>query len=492
MAQKKVADAFKAELDRVKHQIPTLIGATHDILDVTFDLTHVGKQFAIGIKELVDPLVLDGSMGQEYADTIVSETYIKKIAKKTFDNIRRTKKVAGDRKTYRVPIFVAKNYGGPGSHTGAYLMRRSKGVDGITFRFVSIGKGAGTGANDTLIRGIVKALRDDIYSQWIKGVGVLFSKLPTRGSRADELTDATEIAHERSSTRGAIALQILRKASPPLVLDYGFTAFDVADQIQKNLGLDIDRNYKKNKIGNFEFRYLIDTSIKENFPGSEDSDFTKLKEKEIKKAVNDLFKKQFGRLGAFLFKLSGSKSPKQLVTEDTILDLAIPLTKKGRPDKRYKVTKKLTAKQFKRMSDRFTAVEGKTSKPKMGRGLAAVSGKQTRSRGKQKRADTTSLLKLEQLINKRLPAEVRRNMGRPALINQTGRFSNSVELASIRRTKQGLGGEYTYLLAPYQTFENEGPIRWPSGYNPKPLIAKSIRNLAMEYTQEKFTQLRRV
>ena len=83
MAQKKVADAFKAELDRVKHQIPTLIGATHDILDVTFDLTHVGKQFAIGIKELVDPLVLDGSMGQEYADTIVSETYIKKIAKKS-------------------------------------------------------------------------------------------------------------------------------------------------------------------------------------------------------------------------------------------------------------------------------------------------------------------------------------------------------------------------------------------------------------------------
>ena len=492
MAQKKVVDAFKAELDRVKHQIPNLIGATHDILDVTFDLSHVGKQFAIGIKELVDPLVIDGSMGQEYADDIVSETYIKKIAKKTFDNIRRTKKVVGDRKTYSVPIFVAKNYSGPGTHTGAYLMRRSKGVDGITFRFVSIGSGQGTGANDTLIRGIVKALRDDIYSQWINGIGTIFSKLPNRGSRADELTDATEIAHERSSTRGAIALQILRKASPSIVLDYGFTAFDVADQIQKNLGLDIDRNYKKNKVGEFEFRYHINTSIKENYTGSEDSDFSKLKEKEIKKAVNDLFKKQYGRLGAFLFKLSGSKSPKELVTEDSILDIAIPLTKKGLPDKRFRVTKQLTAKQFKRFSDKLPAIEGKKSKPKMGRGVVAVSAVRVKSRGKQKRADTTSLLKLEQLINKRLPAEVRRNMGRPALINQTGRFSNSVEVQNIRRTRQGLQGEYTYLLGPYQTFENEGPLRWPPGYNPKPLISKSIRNLAVQYTQEKFTQLRRV
>ena len=43
----------------------------------------------------------------------------------------------------------------------------------------------------------------------------------------------------------------------------------------------------------------------------------------------------------------------------------------------------------------------------------------------------------------------------------------------------------------YQTFENTGQRRWPLGYNPKPLIAKSIRNLAMQYTEQKLVSLRR-
>ncbi len=101
------------------------------------------------------------------------------------------------------------------------------------------------------------------------------------------------------------------------------------------------------------------------------------------------------------------------------------------------------------------------------------------------------LFKLEKLINKRLPAEIRRNMGRPALRNQTGRFSNSAELESLRPTAKGLSGEFTYQLSPYETFENTGSRRWPTGYNPKPLIAKSIRNLAMQYTEQKLVSLRR-
>lgn len=101
------------------------------------------------------------------------------------------------------------------------------------------------------------------------------------------------------------------------------------------------------------------------------------------------------------------------------------------------------------------------------------------------------LNKLMTQINRRLPAEVRRNMGRPALINRTGTFSNSVELTGIRQGPKTLIGTYTYQANPYRTFENEGVRQWPNGYNPKPLIAKSIRNLAEQYTVEKFT-LRRV
>ncbi len=90
-------------------------------------------------------------------------------------------------------------------------------------------------------------------------------------------------------------------------------------------------------------------------------------------------------------------------------------------------------------------------------------------------------------------------MGRPALINRTGQFSNSVKLLNLRDTGKTLTGQYTYTLTGggqsknrtgvYSTFENSA--RWPAGYNPKPLITKSIRRLAMEMTEKKFT-LRRV
>ena len=125
----------------------------------------------------------------------------------------------------------------------------------------------------------------------------------------------------------------------------------------------------------------------------------------------------------------------------------------------------------------------------------------TASIGKSSDDEALSLNKIKYNINRSLGAEVRRNMGRPALINRTGQFSNSARLLSLRDTGKTLTGEYTYTLTGggqsknkrgvYSTFENLGSKQWPSGYKPKPLIAKSIRNLALKYTEKKFT-LRRV
>ena len=82
-------------------------------------------------------------------------------------------------------------------------------------------------------------------------------------------------------------------------------------------------------------------------------------------------------------------------------------------------------------------------------------------------------------------------MGSPALRNITGRFSNSVQLLSLTQAQNTVMANYTYLLSPYQTFENTGRKRWPMAYNPKPLIAKSIRNLAQGRIEQKLT-VRRV
>ena len=496
MAQQKVIDAFIKQLDKVKTKIPTLIGATDEVLDVTFDVDTVTEQFQQGIQDLVDPFFKDGTVNQTEVQPVISKQAIKPLVQKKLNDIRKNKKVVGDNKTYNLKLFTAKGYSGPGRNEGDYIMRRSGAGNSLTFRFVSTGKGKGTGANDTKIRGIVKAVRDDLYRDWLKTAGDIFGRLPRRGSKADKLTNVTEIGHELSSTRGAIALQVLKKSRPDLALPFNFTVFDVVEQIQQNLGLDVDRNYKKNKIGNFDFRYLISTNIMKNFTGSEDSDFSSLKEEQIAKAVNDLFTKKYGPDVARLFRKSGSKKPVDIASEDMVLDLIRPLTKSGRPDRRYKINKNIKASPAKPFQDKLTVKKGKKVRPKTGRSVVALAGitqRATKKRPEKKeRQDQQTLLRLEKLINKRLPAEIRRNMGRPALINRTGRFSNSAEITDLRYTGKGIAGEYTYLLSPYETFENTGDKRWPGGYNPKPLIAKSIRNLAMQYTSQKLVSLRRV
>ena len=90
------------------------------------------------------------------------------------------------------------------------------------------------------------------------------------------------------------------------------------------------------------------------------------------------------------------------------------------------------------------------------------------------------LTAMTKLMNKRLPKAVINNMGRPALRNRSGRFAESVNIESITPAARTLMVRYTYRLNPYETFEPGGARDWPSGYNPKPLISKSIRGLALE------------
>ena len=107
-------------------------------------------------------------------------------------------------------------------------------------------------------------------------------------------------------------------------------------------------------------------------------------------------------------------------------------------------------------------------------------------------SERAGLQTLRNKIQKKLPDEVKKNMGKAGrLTNRTGRFAESVELLELRNSPKGITGEYTYRLSTYETFENTGPRKWKSSYNPKPLIAMSIRGLAQEHTKEKFTYLRR-
>ena len=95
--------------------------------------------------------------------------------------------------------------------------------------------------------------------------------------------------------------------------------------------------------------------------------------------------------------------------------------------------------------------------------------------------------KLLGFINKQLPNTIIKNMGRPGLENQTGRFARSAEVVSAIPDPRGLiTFNYRYDDR-YRVFEpehNDG--RYPSAYDPRDLISKSIRELAISQAQVKF------
>ena len=201
--------------------------------------------------------------------------------------------------------------------------------------------------------------------------------------------------------------------------------------------------------------------------------------------------------GLFSLDFMASVPPRKQIADDAVVTIAKTIKKNLKSKKNLKVTTKIKAKPLKSKGRKAKIKPKSKGRISLGGATVAVAGK-VASKGKggrsprPKNADATlDMLKLKKQINKRLPTAVKQNMGRPALINQTGRFAESAEVVRIKPSAKTLVADYTYQLNPYETFENTGDKQWPAGYNPKPLIAKSIREVAQAAVDEKFI-LRRV
>ena len=177
----------------------------------------------------------------------------------------------------------------------------------------------------------------------------------------------------------------------------------------------------------------------------------------------------------------------------------------GNKPKRSASTTKAKGKRPKKDTKRFKVEKAVSDLTKEKKKLKSLP-KPSKLKRESGEGDTQrELNRLRAKINRSLPAEVRRNMGRPRLENRSGTFSNSVEVVSMRKGKKTIIADYTYMRTGggtpprsgqggvYETFERMGVYanRWPVSYNPKPLITMSIRNLAKKFTDAKFT-LRRI
>jgi len=90
----------------------------------------------------------------------------------------------------------------------------------------------------------------------------------------------------------------------------------------------------------------------------------------------------------------------------------------------------------------------------------------------------TSVANLQVLLNSQLAQQIKKNMTRPALQNQTGRFAESVKVERLSQSREGmLSAFYSYMKSPYQTFE-PGFNQGSKARDPKALIGKSIREIA--------------
>ena len=528
---------FQKEYKKERKNVPTLSGKgvkANNIFTYTLREDEVGRQLAASAIRALKGF--KGKISKQNYSFITSTGFCTDQAKVVLDGIRQRRRVqlkaaASQHKQLTFPFVTPtglfkfppwKSFTGK---PGIYVLQRTLGGRGVSIRFVS----GSAASNDTAVQNVNKDLRDMLWNSWLARASAFYSGTVPKRTVTNALKYEMQIAHDEETTVGAMMLKSLKENKPDMVITGTITTTEVVDQIEKNLGIDLDRNYEKTKNG-FRFKWNITASLKFNQAGSEITDRERVKSSfkrgsmfpthkkvpgqlgvteygQAAKALIQLYQRKHGTYATQIWILRGSEPPKQQAIEghsaELIDGIVRPLTKAGRPDMRFKVNKRV--KNFKKTKDSGVIKKAeKARKPKTKTIIRSqrIAGTYSRPQ-KDKRKGTQNISRLQALINKRLPAEVRRNMGRPALVNRSGTFSNSPEVVKIRQhPTKGLTADYTYMKTGggtpprsgqpgvYQTFENKG--RWPAGYNPKDLIKKSIRNLALQYTEEKFVQLRRV
>lgn len=113
--------------------------------------------------------------------------------------------------------------------------------------------------------------------------------------------------------------------------------------------------------------------------------------------------------------------------------------------------------------------------------------------GSKKSKTTTiavpSYLSLINLINQKLPQQIRSNMGGKRLTNRTGKFSETAKVTNVISTPQGYPSiEYNYQKEPYGVFDKRlGKAPWNTpGRDPNELVDLSIRQIAREIGLSRF------
>lgn len=225
------------------------------------------------------------------------------------------------------------------------------------------------------------------------------------------------------------------------------------------------------KKGSLNASYI---SIIEFQEGRENTGIDSAEEREVK----SIFRKFLEEIGGadYLLNLEGSSSLLDKI-EKVVID-----SFDGR--KNLKVTKSIKASKASLRSKATTKDTGAkySSNVKVSKGGPKPKTRKTRAQ----KGVSSAPLYLIGIMNEQLPRVIQKNMDAPALENRTGRFASSVRVTDIAMTAGGFPSiGYTYMKGPYQTFEpgfRQGSVE----RDPRRLIDKSMREIAMQYAIGRF------
>jgi len=528
MALNIVERDIRAAVDRYSdNELRKKMGQTY-LHDIRISSENASVAFQQGVVNVMEGMKFTQEEMNQINQSYNSTSTWKNIVNKLFGQMSRMSTVVET--NHELRSFRQFYKLGVASSRGIFLLKGST-KDRIIIRLYNNSseyKGTGLTKFNKELRKVAWNLWKETY---LEGSGnklediTLESRLPPKSPKSKTGTSVasafgrgTPFAHDSETAVGTFGLEELEQdlrsnqdftSALGALQTYGISV-DVVKSVKQSLDLTFEKEIIVMPDGTEQEVRVVKGSIRRQ--GKEPGDWTNIKQDILGSKSN----KKEGSLAKFL---DSANTKIRALDPATAADAEAsePYSKRAGKRAAERIVKAALkaegAKRTKGKAPKKAKPGTQSTKIKMSTGLSTVAKAQIltiaggaklsvrrgRRKSKEEKGADLNLTKLRSNINRSLGAEVRRNMGKPALTNRTGEFSNSAQVVNLRDTGRTITAEYTYTLTGggnsknssqvYSTFENSG--RWPTGYNPKPLIAKSIRNTALKYTERKFT-LRRV
>lgn len=300
--------------------------------------------------------------------------------------------------------------------------------------------------------------------------------ISARGSEVGLVKSTVHRAHQGVTTVGAAQVSAALKF---LDNTRGFGGFvkseaakDIRDVVQQIQATFTTTGTKSgSKLSEVKLNQDLDVSIRvlgqsRNAAGDVPFDYSRLKPK-LEEAIRKYI------LNADVSTMSSSDS----IEEDAVKQIQYAIIQELTAPKNAKLkgsNKKPKGRKKKNLSKekKYTPTKRKGSTKK-----AQIASRTARKPGLK--PSSINLAQMIGVFNSRITGTVVKNMGAPALTNQTGRFASSVRVTDVVLTPQGFPSVgYTYQRNPYQTFE-KGFAQGTPELDPRGLIDKSIREIAV-------------